>query len=125
MFGIKRLRRQNAALRDALEWYANSTTWRRTATNVRGEPRQWIKSPAAFDRGARAKFVLTQLDEPTAFVSTGWILTDFAGGPDVVRSGRRRNRDSAPATASSVDDTDSPAPSSSLAAGKPSRPTTE
>lgn len=66
MFGIKRLRRQNAALREALEWYANAATWRRVATSVKGEPLKWIKSPAAFDHGARAKFILTQLDEPRA-----------------------------------------------------------
>lgn len=64
MFGIKRLRRENAALRDALGWYAESANWRRSATNKPGEPRQWIKSPASFDRGARAKFVLATLVEP-------------------------------------------------------------
>jgi hypothetical protein len=63
MFGIKRLRRQNAALREALEWYADSANWRKRGTNAPGTtPRTWIKSPAAFDRGARAKFFLTQTD---------------------------------------------------------------
>jgi hypothetical protein len=64
MFGIKRLRRENAALRDALGWYAESANWRRSATNKPGEARQWIKSPASFDRGARAKFVLATLAAP-------------------------------------------------------------
>lgn len=64
MFGRKsrRLQRENAALRDALGWYATSSNWRKKGTNAKGEPRKWIKSPAAFDRGARAKFVLSQVD---------------------------------------------------------------
>jgi hypothetical protein len=67
MFGSKRrarLAHENAALRDALGWYATSSNWRKKGTNAKGEPRKWVKSPAAFDRGARAKFVLTQLNAP-------------------------------------------------------------
>jgi hypothetical protein len=64
MFGRKRqqrLQRENDALRNALEWYASSANWRKQSQRVDGQPRTWIKSPAAFDRGARAKFILTQL----------------------------------------------------------------
>jgi hypothetical protein len=61
MFGIKRLRRENALLRESLDWYASSVNWRRRAAHAKGESVKWIKSPAAFDRGARAKFTLTQL----------------------------------------------------------------
>lgn len=69
MFGRKRrrLERENALLREALGWYATSSNWRKKGTNARGEPRKWVKSPAAFDRGARAKFTLTQLQpQPVA-----------------------------------------------------------
>lgn len=62
MFGIKRLRRHNAAMREALAWYADSDNWRRSAINAKGDPLKWIKSPAAFDRGARAKFILSQTE---------------------------------------------------------------
>jgi hypothetical protein len=67
MFGIKRLRRENAALREALEWYADSANWRKRGTNAPGTtPRTWVKSPAAFDRGARAKFFLSQTAQTDA-----------------------------------------------------------
>lgn len=69
MFGRKRrrLERENAFLREALDWYASSTNWRRRAAHTKGEPVKWIKSPAAFDRGALAKFALTQLQlQPVA-----------------------------------------------------------
>lgn len=69
MFGRKRrrLERENALLREALDWYATSANWRRRAAHARGEPVKWVKSPAAFDRGARAKFTLTQLQpQPVA-----------------------------------------------------------
>jgi hypothetical protein len=61
MFGIKRLRRENALLRESLDWYATSGNWRRRGAHAKGDPVKWIKSPAAFDRGARAKFTLTQI----------------------------------------------------------------
>lgn len=64
MFGRKRLQRENTALREALGWYATSANWRKHGTNPPGStPRTWIKSPCAFDRGARAKFILTQFPE--------------------------------------------------------------
>jgi hypothetical protein len=73
MFGRKRrarLAHENAALREALGWYATSSNWRKKGTNAKGDPRKWIKSPAAFDRGARAKFVLSQLDALDVSVHT-------------------------------------------------------
>lgn len=57
---LARLQRENAELRDALDWYAQSANWRREVRNV-GPRVKWIKSPAAFDRGARAKFTLAML----------------------------------------------------------------
>lgn len=64
MFGIKRLRRENAAMREALLWYAAQETWRRKGIHQKGAPRKkWRKSPAAFDRGHLAIRVLTELDD--------------------------------------------------------------
>lgn len=52
------IRPHSAASSDAaLDWYAQSSNWRREV-RVAGPHRNWVKSPAAFDRGARAKFVL-------------------------------------------------------------------
>ena len=65
MFGRKRrtrLAHENAALREALGWYATSSNWRRRGAHAKGDPVKWVKSPAAFDRGSRAKFVLSQVD---------------------------------------------------------------
>lgn len=53
--------REIAELRDALGWYAQTSNWRREVRPVGGKRVQWVKSPAAFDRGARAKFVLLAL----------------------------------------------------------------
>ena len=36
MFGIRRLRRENAILREALGWYATSSNWRKKGTNAKG-----------------------------------------------------------------------------------------
>lgn len=52
-----RLKNENEILRDALDFYAQSSNWRREVTNL-GPRRKWIKARAAFDRGAKAKFVL-------------------------------------------------------------------
>ena len=49
------------ALREALDFYATSSNWRREVRNV-GPRVSWIKSRAAFDRGAKAKFILSQID---------------------------------------------------------------
>lgn len=54
---MESLVREVHVLREALDWYAQSSNWRREV-RVAGPHRNWIKSPAAFDRGARAKFVL-------------------------------------------------------------------
>lgn len=54
---LGRLQRENVELRDALGWYAEPSNHRREVRNV-GPRVNWVKSPAAFDRGARAKFVL-------------------------------------------------------------------
>jgi hypothetical protein len=74
MFGRKsrkRLLRENAAMREALSWYAAQETWRRKGIHQKGAPRKkWRKSPAAFDRGHLAIRVLTQLDEPNAVTFT-------------------------------------------------------
>lgn len=61
MFGRKRLLREIAFLRSELDWYASAHNWRKTMISAKGEPKQFAKSPAAFDRGARAKFILSQL----------------------------------------------------------------
>lgn len=61
MFGQKRrrrLERENERMRDALDWYADVRNWRRGVTKAEGEPMTWIKSPAAFDRGAQARHAL-------------------------------------------------------------------
>lgn len=74
MFGIKsrrRLLRENAAMREALNWYAAQETWRRKGIHQKGAPRKkWRKSPAAFDRGHLAIRVLTTIDEPDAVTFT-------------------------------------------------------
>lgn len=84
MFGRKRrarLAHENTALREALYWYATRENWRKRSQRVVGKPRTWIKSAAAFDRGAKAKFVLTQLDsyQPVTLVDR---LLDMLLGPD-------------------------------------------
>lgn len=56
------LDRENKALREALNWYAQSSNWRREVRNV-GPHRNWTNSRAATDKGARAKFVLMTLEE--------------------------------------------------------------
>lgn len=55
---LRRLLHENAALREALHWYAVMEHWRRHGINPKGAPRRWKKSPAAQDRGARAREVL-------------------------------------------------------------------
>ena len=50
-----------AAIRDALEWYADSANWRRMKGRADMGPKSWSRPAAAIDRGARAKFLLTQL----------------------------------------------------------------
>lgn len=52
--------REIADLREALGWYAQPSNWRRETRNV-GPRRHWTNSPAAFDRGSRAKFTLLML----------------------------------------------------------------
>lgn len=49
------------ALREALAWYAESSNYRRAVRDV-GPRVTWIKPPVAFDRGARAMFVLMTLE---------------------------------------------------------------
>lgn len=55
---LRQLLHENAALRDALHWYAVQEHWRRHGTNPKGAPRRWKKSVAAQDRGSRARAVL-------------------------------------------------------------------
>lgn len=83
MFGRKRrrLERENAILREALGWYASSTNWRRRAANAKGDPVKWVKSPAAFDRGARALFALTQADAPDRSAWSVPVVVHTATGP--------------------------------------------
>lgn len=57
MFGRKRKRQLDHAL-EALRWYADEANWRRRRINAPGQPRQWAKSPAAGDRGMRARRAL-------------------------------------------------------------------
>jgi hypothetical protein len=74
MFGRKSRKRllcENAAMREALSWYAAQETWRRKGIHQKGAPRKkWRKSPAAFDRGHLAIRVLTKLDEPNGAMFT-------------------------------------------------------
>lgn len=62
MFGLRRLKRENAILREALSWYANNANWRKRGTNPKGAPRTWQKSPTASDRGTRARIAIAQAD---------------------------------------------------------------
>lgn len=81
MFGRKRLARENALLREALAWYADTANWQRHASNAPGEPRRWVKSAAAFDRGARALFALTQADAPARAAWSVPIVRQSSPGP--------------------------------------------
>jgi hypothetical protein len=56
--------RENAVMREALDWYAFKGNWRRRGVNPKGAPRKWEKSPAAHDRGARARVVIDLIDSP-------------------------------------------------------------
>jgi hypothetical protein len=61
MFGRKHLReleRENAAMRDALQFYAAPANWRRKGVSAQGTRRQWVMSPATSDRGEIAQRVL-------------------------------------------------------------------
>lgn len=64
MFGRKQRARiaelegKVAVLATTLRWYADPANWQRRATHQKGEPLKWEKSPAAFDRGARASSAL-------------------------------------------------------------------
>lgn len=55
------LEAENAVLRDALDFYASSSNWRREVRNL-GPRKTWIKSKAAFDKGTKAKFTLMTLE---------------------------------------------------------------
>jgi hypothetical protein len=84
MFGRKRLlqlERESAELRDALQWYAEERHWRRKKINAKGEPRQWVKSPASDDRGDRARTVLFRFPGEPA---PTWVdrLLDWLCGPE-------------------------------------------
>lgn len=57
---IARKDREIAELRDALDWYATSSNWRRDVQMV-GRRATWQNSLAAQDKGARAKFTLMQM----------------------------------------------------------------
>ena len=59
---LRALQRENRVLREALDWYACKVNWRRRGINPKGAPRKWKKSPAAFDRGARARVVIDLLE---------------------------------------------------------------
>lgn len=56
---LTRLQRENAELRNALEWYADSAHWIREVRNT-GPRITWTKSLAAGDRGARARMALME-----------------------------------------------------------------
>lgn len=51
------LRKELTVMREHLQWYADKANHTRACHAGR-----WIKPPVAFDRGARALFVLTQCD---------------------------------------------------------------
>lgn len=55
------LAKENEALREALEWYADAANWRRMKGRADMGPKSWSRPAAVIDRGARAKFMLTQL----------------------------------------------------------------
>lgn len=54
--------RENEALRNALNYYATDSNWKREVRHVHPCV-NWTKPPVAFDRGAMAKFVLLTLGE--------------------------------------------------------------
>lgn len=54
---IQRKDREISELRDALDWYAQPSNWRREV-RIAGVHRNWSNSRAADDKGARAKFAL-------------------------------------------------------------------
>ncbi|MBR0568377.1 hypothetical protein J5J83_19825 [Azoarcus sp. L1K30] len=54
---INRRDAQIAELRDALSWYAERGNWKRVTA-----ARTWSNSPAADDRGSRARGVLLTLE---------------------------------------------------------------
>lgn len=56
---LARLQRENAELRAALGWYAESANHRREVRNT-GPRITWTKSLAAGDRGARARMALME-----------------------------------------------------------------
>lgn len=58
MLGFKRRGARIRELERVLNWYADESHWRRRAINPKGSPRRWEKSPAAKDRGARARRVM-------------------------------------------------------------------
>lgn len=58
MLGFKRRGARIRELERVLNWYADESHWRRRAINSKGSPRRWEKSPAAKDRGARARRVM-------------------------------------------------------------------
>lgn len=58
---VAQLERENEALREALDFYAQPSNWRREVRNV-GPRVNWVKSRAAFDRGAKACFTLLTLE---------------------------------------------------------------
>jgi len=71
---LRELERANAAMRSALAWYAREENWRRSGVNEPGADRQWVKAPAARDRGALAARVLkfVQGDSPNAARRRTW-----------------------------------------------------
>jgi hypothetical protein len=81
MFGRKRLARENAILRNALAWYADSSNWKRCAIQAAGEPRRWVKSAAAFDRGGRARLALAHADAPDCVAWSMPVVGHTSRGP--------------------------------------------
>lgn len=57
---LARLQRENAAMREALGWYAQSSNWKREIVNT-GPRRNWTNSPAARDRGVYARITLMEV----------------------------------------------------------------
>lgn len=63
-----------AILRETVEWYGDFGNWKRMKGRAEMGPKSWGKPAAAIDRGARAKFVLTQLAQNAE-------ITGRASGP--------------------------------------------
>lgn len=62
---IDELEGKLALLAVSLRWYADPANWQRRATNEKGQPLTWEKSPTSHDRGDRARSALLTTETVT------------------------------------------------------------